>query len=744
MPKPTSYREWQEQKIAKMHSDMLGKESVAYGPATGAEMCSGCRWFNEPWQGETHGYCQIVSGEILGSDTCSRYETIEAQAVSPDAPITPAPAETITPETPTEANKKGRGFQDTILTRKSKLRKMLPKEYRTNYAFEWMLPHDIEADEFYLIKGVAATEGEFKSGDIFTKENLAFGAGGMSTAAMQGIGIIDIDHYHEELPERYAKYGLEGINGEIGFLIDAGISINKVTDGDGKTRELTQVEWVGYTTIKKVAELVDEGKFIGTSVEDWSRSADCATDENGFPTECAIEGSHFINLGLILDEVPDSHGTWVNRVTSDDLETWKRNAEKNEPQFIIMKAEAHKLKGRARKIWAKLNRDARRKTLYDLTDYLDVNGNFENGKDGIFEYLTKDVALDEVTAKNISDYLWDHPSERNSWQMEMMSAGDWVAWYGHIQVLDKDAEIANLRKVLKKHGIKCMTCGNESKSRKIVRVLKTHVAKNEDGSCPEGTSEDPDDSTQCIETSVHIAKNEDGSCPDGYSPNPDGDDCILTESRVTKVDGACPEGTIEDPDNTEECIMIQTRIEKPESGCPVGWADDPDDPNSCIEITDGEVYEVIDMPEDGCPEGFRPINDDTQCTDEPEDPDTETPIVDMGRLIKHLKKKHNVTKEMEVTLRGLFKPNTLKKKTRSLRTVLSVESPIDKFAKSNHLEEELKPIDIDKELVKVAQIINFNRPGKHQMSQIIFNYRNALKTLKQLQKKEEQDSSTIL
>lgn len=674
MSEPQTYREWQELKLAKMHVDMLGKESVEYGPATGTDMCSQCRWFTEPWQGETNGYCNLVSGEILPSDTCNRFETVGG---TPKQETTVAGSEVNDQPNDIPAESKLKTI-NTIKSQKKKSRqmKMLPKEMRSNYAFEWMLPHDIEADDFYLIKGVAATEGEFKSGDIFDKSNLAFGAGAMSTAAMQGIGLLDIDHYHEELPERYAKYGLEGVHGEIGYLIDAGISVNKVTDGDGKTKDLTQVEWVGYTTNKRVAELVDEGKFIGTSVEDWSRSADCDTDESGYPTGCSIEGSHFINLGLILDETPDSHATWVNRVTSDDLDKWKDNALKNQPQFIIMSKESHKLKDQPKKIWATMNRDARRKTLHDLTNYIDENGNFTEGKDGLFTYLTTDVLLDEVTAQNITDYLWNHPSERNSWQMEMMSAGDWYAWFGHLQVEAVEAVNANLRKVLKKHGIKCLTCGNEKKR-------AVHEPES-DGTCAEGTT-----------------KNDEGMCED---------DTTDSEREIIDMpeEGACPEGFSENNDG------------------------------KCEKVSDLE-YTIIDMPEDGCPEGFTPLaDDDTKCTDEPtEEAITPTmPIIDMGRFLQELRKKHSISKEMEGTLTEMFGKHTLKKKSRSLRTALSVSSPIEKFAKSHHLDEHLEPINIDRALVQVANIINFNKLGKHQVGKIILDYRNALKTLKQLKKKD--------
>lgn len=317
-----------------------------------------------------------------------------------------------------EAGKPAPGSTHT----KDEIKTVLKKH---KHSFKWPLPLEVESDEYMLIMGVAATEGEFKSGDVFTGDNLEYAAGAMSTAAMFGASTINTDHYHEELPAEYKElYGLDGV-GTHGAIIDAAVETNKVVDKDGKTHDLKQVEWIGYTTNKQVYSLIKEGKYIGCSVEDYSRKQHC--DCGKTKCNCTIEGSHFLDLGLILKEVPDSHGTWVRAVTAEDLAAWKSAAEKS--QHAVSPKIATKMTWHLAnlKMYSKIKK-------HSLDDYIDrETGAFHEGKQGILEYLMEDVEIPEADAKDIAAYLAENPKALNVTQMEYMSAADFVAWFRHKQ-----------------------------------------------------------------------------------------------------------------------------------------------------------------------------------------------------------------------------------------------------------------------------------------------------------------------
>jgi hypothetical protein len=194
---------------------------------------------------------------------------------------------------------------------------------KLNHTFKWPLPVDLKGKkprDFMLIKGAAMSEGSAKRGEHMTKENLMHGAGAMSAFALLGLSQIDIDHFATALPETY-EAEFPGISKPypVGVMIDAAVDKNMV---DGK--EVHQVEFIAFLTNPKVYEMVEQGKFIGTSVVDMFRKENCscgADQAEHTCNKCSIEGSHFIHNTLVLKGVPNSNGTWVAPVTEEDLGT---------------------------------------------------------------------------------------------------------------------------------------------------------------------------------------------------------------------------------------------------------------------------------------------------------------------------------------------------------------------------------------------------------------------------------------
>lgn len=328
------------------------------------------------------------------------------------------------------------------------------KLFQMKHDFNWAMPLDVSPDEHMLVKGVAMSAGEAKRGEKITPENLTYGAGAMSMAAKFGMAIVNIDHHSESLPQQYIeKYGPEIADPyPPGGIIDAAVEKNKLESG----KEIHQIEFIGFMTNKKVYEMIQNGEFKGTSVEELFRSQQCTcTDENN--CTCEHEGSNFVNLALILEEVPNSDGTWVAPVTKEDIDKWRANAEKrdNEVQLSIMKAKngtkvSHKMKAKEAVTYGLITTHATRPELTrnDLEDYLDENGKFKDGKNGIIEYLMEEKEIPETTARDIADYLFKNPDALNQQQFKFMSGDDLVAWFRHIQNENIYSELHSIKNIL--------------------------------------------------------------------------------------------------------------------------------------------------------------------------------------------------------------------------------------------------------------------------------------------------------
>ena len=194
------------------------------------------------------------------------------------------------------------------------LKHLVTKKHSLKHKFGWPVALMLEPGEeveMMLFKGVAMQEGEMKRGEKMDKDNLLFATGAMSTAAMMGVALMDIDHFEnaEDVPKEYlAKYGEDLIKPyPPAFIIDAAVEEN-VIEPNG--RKVNQVEFIGACTNRLVYDMIKTGKFKGCSVVDYFRKEVC-DDCNGTDgkCDCSIEGSHFLANTFILEEVPNSDGT---------------------------------------------------------------------------------------------------------------------------------------------------------------------------------------------------------------------------------------------------------------------------------------------------------------------------------------------------------------------------------------------------------------------------------------------------
>ena len=321
-------------------------------------------------------------------------------------------------------------------------------KHKLSHAFTWPLPMDLQGfnpADYMMVKGVAMTEGEMKRGEIMTKDNLTFATGAMSAAAMLGLCYCDIDHYEAELPKQYVeKYGKE-INNNYPpvIIIDAGIEVNEVEPGKQK---LAQVEWYGFCTNPLVYKMIANGKFKGNSVVDWYRHESCAyCDGKTGKCNCVIEGSHFLRNTLILDEVPNSHATWVDIVTNDDIGTIIAKPNQ-EAKLSLDKLMSSHPQLKAKFKFLQLAHSMQQKMKLD--EYQNSDGTWKEGLEGINAYLKDEKSIDDTTAKDIAEYLFAHPEALTQYQYEFMSGQDLVAWFTHITNKENSAKIYIMQKQL--------------------------------------------------------------------------------------------------------------------------------------------------------------------------------------------------------------------------------------------------------------------------------------------------------
>lgn len=475
----------------------------------------------------------------------------------------------------------------------NKLKSLKNIKHSLKHKFSWPVALMLapgEEEEFMLFKGVAMQSGEMKRGEIMTDDNIYFATGAMSTAAMMGVAMMDIDHYEtaEEVPKSYlAKYG-EGLTDPYppAFIIDAAAEEN-VTEPDGKKH--LQVEFIGACTNKLVYDMIKAGKFKGCSVVDYYRKEVCDDCQGTDGTcNCTIEGSHFLMNTFILEEVPNSNGTWVEVLTEKDVGTV---IERPSPELV----EALKLKAnkdpRMRMKTVLLEQNKRRHAQYDLDKYMDISsGQWNDGKASISEFLTVEKGLPDVTAADMAEYLWTHPEALNQYQYENMSAEDLVAWFRHITEKDFKARFYQLQKQITALNQLSHNANGLEVLRNIEMLTQEEVSY---GPGQEGTM-----CKDCRWFTATDAANIDGegACAIVESPILGSDTCVRFEAIGEAVPPGEPEPSAEHPDPVEP---------NEDGSCDEGWELN-EESNMCEKIAEPDAeHEPVEPDGDGnCPEGW--------------------------------------------------------------------------------------------------------------------------------------------
>jgi len=326
----------------------------------------------------------------------------------------------------------------------------VPKsKQKLTHVFEWPRLNDLtldEAHEYHVVKGVLMVEGELKSGEMMTADNVLQGGGALRASAMLGFADVDVDHHEHELPAEYEKkYGKE-INDvyPVGFVIDC----ETVKNSDGKY----EVQALMVITNDTVYDLIDQGKVKGNSVVDYYRDLKCEGD--GDTGTCAFEGSSFMINTLVLDEVPNSESTWVAPIDEDDLGTiivaaenakHKHSASTKKLNAWISQVKQNKKTKKNRKPQAVQTESEDGK---QLNDYMDDDNYWIDGRDGIVAYLMEVKGLDQTTAEQMADYLIEHPDILNRHQYEYLSGADLFAWWSHAKLETLEKKYDKLEKRL--------------------------------------------------------------------------------------------------------------------------------------------------------------------------------------------------------------------------------------------------------------------------------------------------------
>ena len=484
------------------------------------------------------------------------------------------------------------------------------KKHSLNHKFSWPVPMLLEpGDEeaMMLFKGVAMQEGDMKRGEVMEKDNLIFATGAMSAAAMLGVAMMDIDHYEtgDQLPAKYLeKYGKELADPyPPAFIIDAMVEEN-ITEPSGK--KVNQVEFLAACTNPLVYQMIKAGKFKGCSVVDYYRKEVC---EDCLGTDgtcnCTIEGSHFLMNTFILEEVPNSNGTWVEVLTEKDIGTI---IERPSAQLV----EQLKIKAikdpRMRMKTFLLQANIKRHSEYDLEQYMDTEtGQWKDGKSSIISFLMDEKSMPETTANDMAEYLWTHPDALNQYQYENMSAEDLIAWFRHITEKAIQAKIYQMQKQLAAlsalqhnadglktlknldqlgkdevnygpgaEGVQCQECRwffamdpNDMPGPGMCAlvsgdILGTDTCDRFEAAPGGGGDPAPTEGEPAAEHPEPVEPNEDGSCNEGWELNEDTGMCEKVGEKAQEepiapdLDGNCPDGwELQEIDGTPMCVMPQ-------------------------------------------------------------------------------------------------------------------------------------------------------------------------------------------
>ena len=284
-------------------------------------------------------------------------------------------------------------------------------EHKLTAKFEWASPMELtidDAESLGLVKHVLCREGKLKSGETYNRDTIKEATGALRAQALRGEAINDIDHYKEKLPETYeTKYGA-GINDPypIGHIIDA----HSVEGKDGKV----EIQAISSIHNPVVYNLVKEGKVKGNSVVDYYRKLTCETDG------CSYEGSTFMYNTLVLDEVPNSDGTWIAPITADDIGTIITHVKKAEhAKGGIMKI----LQDRLKEMHTQKNQN-----FEALNEYM-TDGVWNDGVDSIKAFLLEHKDnMTEEHAQSLADFMFANPTEFSMHQLAHLSGSDLLAW----------------------------------------------------------------------------------------------------------------------------------------------------------------------------------------------------------------------------------------------------------------------------------------------------------------------------
>ena len=334
--------------------------------------------------------------------------------------------------------------------------------------YKWMsqLPLTLQdAKDLGLYKAVLIREGQVKSGEVYTAENIILGTGAMSLAARRGEALIDIDHIKEGLPQAYVdKYGSE-INNPypVGHVFDA--QAIKAADGKMETQALLIVDNA------KVRELLENGTIVGNSIEDQYRKLNC----DG--AACAYEGSNFTYNTFILEETPNANGTYIAPIAEEDIGTLIQHVKvKQNAAGGIMKIVQEKLTA----LHTKKNQQ-----FAILENYLDDQGVWINGEQSIVEFLTAHKeGIDAENAAKLAAYMFNNPETFNDYQLATLSGADLVAWMNvnmKLEKLNKLVEEQNTQQKALFSKMNVLIQSNTAiKTNMRLYVEKTESAKGDD------------------------------------------------------------------------------------------------------------------------------------------------------------------------------------------------------------------------------------------------------------------------
>lgn len=332
-----------------------------------------------------------------------------------------------------------------------KLNSKTPKPYVLKHKFDWAVPMELDKktyESMMLVKGVAMTSGKAKRGENMTNENVTFGAGAMSAAAMFGLAKCDIDHYEDKLPKAYVDEFGAAINDPYPVAIILDAAAEKYTD-EKTGEEKIAVEFLASCTNPLVYSMIKQGKFVGCSVVDFYRKENCsACNGTDGACNCSIEGSHFLVNTFVLKGVPNAHGTWVAEVTEKDIGTLITLPSEN--KLKELKNKLHQSAHMQAKL-GYINMAKKNHGMMILEEYLNDSGDFTDGAAGVTKFLVDEKGLPAIIARDMADYITSHKGALTHDQLEFMSGEDLNAWFKHSvqkNITDANAHMTKLIQTL--------------------------------------------------------------------------------------------------------------------------------------------------------------------------------------------------------------------------------------------------------------------------------------------------------